>query len=119
MIDALERPKADHDLDESNLLPRWGTPLQLRGPTAARVPWGRVDLVREGNRVRATTRRVERFRLLIAPDEFDLAKPIVVEVDGRVVFNERVEPSISTMLHWAVVDDERTRLFAAEIPVEP
>jgi hypothetical protein len=52
--------------DASNILPRFGTPLQLKGPTQPHVPWGRVKLHRQGNRVRATTTtNVERFTLLI------------------------------------------------------
>jgi hypothetical protein len=119
VIDALAKADADHDVDTSNLLPRLGTPLQLQGPTSPRVPWGRVELVRTGNRVVATTRRVSRFTLLLAPDEFDLSKPIVVEVDGRIAFEGLVAPSVATLLKWAAVDDERRRLFAAELTIEP
>ncbi|MEM7201382.1 MAG: hypothetical protein AAF628_14020 [Planctomycetota bacterium] len=118
VIDALDPPGPDHEVDESNLLPRWGTPLQLRGPTVDRVPWGRVELEREGNRVRATARRVERFRLLISPEQFDLTEPIVVTVDGHVRFEGRVEPSVATLLHWVARDDEVTRPFAAEVAID-
>lgn len=118
VIDELAPADEDHEVDESNVLPRFGTRIQLRGPTAARVPWGRVELEREGNVVRATTRRVRRFRLLISPDEFDLERPIRVEVDGRVLHDGRVEPSVGTLLAWAARDDDRSRLFAAEIPIE-
>ena len=118
VIDELEEPGPDHVVDETNLLPRWGTSIQLRGPTVARQPWGRVELERDGNRVRATTRRVRRFRLLISPDEFDLAEPIRVEVDGELVHEARVEPSVATLLVWAARDEDRTKLFAAEIVIE-
>lgn len=119
VIDALEPPEAREAVDESNLLPRWGTALQRRGPTVPHLPWGRVELERQGNRVRATTRRVARFRLLVSPDAFDLSQPVVVEVDGRVAFEGRVEPSVATLLEWAARDDDRQRFFAAEIVLEP
>ena len=48
---------------------------------------GRVDLVRDGNTVRATTRGVAAFTLLLSPDVFDFTKPITVVVDGRTVFD--------------------------------
>jgi hypothetical protein len=115
VIDELEAVDAKHRVDTSNLLPRWGTPIQMHGKTQDRVPWGRVVLARDGNTVRATTRRVAHFTLLISPDEFDLAEPIVVEVDGAVVHEARIEPSVATLLRWAAVDDDRTVLFAAEI----
>ena len=105
------------EVDESEVLPRWGTRIQLRGPTAERVPWGRVELEREGNTVRAESINVRRFRLLVSPDEFDLDQPIRVELDGQPVFEARVTPSVATLLHWAARDDDRKRLIAAEIEI--
>jgi len=106
------------EVDESAVLPRLGTRLQLRGPTAKRVPWGRVKLERSGNTVRAEAVNVERFRILVSPDEFELDRPIHVEIDGRMAFEERVVPSVATLLHWAARDDDRKRLVAAEIELE-
>ena len=83
-----------------------------------RVPWGSVELEREGNRIRASTKGVERFRLLISPDVFDVSRPITVEVDGRVLFDEPIRPSLACLLRWAAVDDDRSRLFVAEIPIQ-
>jgi len=118
VIDELAPPEPGAKVDESNLLPRWGTSIQLRGPTAPRVPWGRVELVREGNRVTATTRSVARFRLLLSPDELDFAEPVVVTVDGEVRFEGRVEPSVATLLWWAARDDDRSVRFGAELAIE-
>jgi hypothetical protein len=119
VIDELEAPAPGHRVDSSTLLPRWGTPIQMHGPTPEPVPWGRVDVERTGNRIRATTRRVARFTLLISPDEFDLAEPIVVECDGEVVHDARVTPSVDVLRKWAAIDDDRTLAFAAEIVVRP
>jgi poly(3-hydroxybutyrate) depolymerase len=94
------------------------TPMPRRIPffTHAR-PSGRVDLVREGNTVTATTRRVAAFTLLISPDQFDLSQPIRVVADGKTVFDGRVTPSVATLLKWAARDNDRSMLFAAEVPV--
>ena len=73
---------------------------------------------REGNTVKAETVNVSSFRILVSPAEFDLQEAVRVEVDGRVAFDEKVEPSIATLLHWAARDDDRKRLFAAEIPID-
>lgn len=81
-------------------------------------PSGRVDLVREGNVVTATTRRVSQFTLLISPDQFDLSKPIKVVVDGKAAFEGIVQPDLKTLLKWAAKDNDRTMLFAAELPVK-
>jgi hypothetical protein len=78
---------------------------------------GRVDLVRDKNTVRATTRGVSEFTLLASPDVFDFTEPIIVIADGRTVFNRRVEKNLATLLKWAAADNDRTMLFAAEIHV--
>jgi len=81
------------------------------------VPSGRVDLVRSGNSVRATTRGVTAFTLLISPDQFDVAKPITVLANGRTAFSGRVQKDVRTLLKWAAADNDRTMLFGAEIHV--
>jgi hypothetical protein len=82
-------------------------------------PSGRVDLVRTGNTVTATTRGVAEFTLLISPDAFDLAQPVSVIVNGRTAFEGRVDASLTTLLKWAARDNDRTMLFAAELRIKP
>jgi hypothetical protein len=82
-------------------------------------PSGRVDLVREGNTVRATTRGVAGFTLLASPDVFNFAQPITVVADGRTVFSGRVATDVATLMKWAALDTDRTMLFGAEIHVKP
>jgi len=78
---------------------------------------GRVDLVRTGNAVEATTRGVAAFTLLISPDAFDLHQAITVTSNGKVVFDGIVQPSTATLMKWAARDNDRTMLYAAEIPI--
>jgi hypothetical protein len=78
---------------------------------------GRVDLVRDGNTVRATTRGVAAFTLLLSPDVLDFAKPATVVVDGRVVFAGLVKKDLETLFRWAARDNDRTMLFGAELAV--
>jgi hypothetical protein len=80
-------------------------------------PSGRVDLVRKGNTVTATTRRVAAFTLLLSPDQFDFSKPITVIADGRTVFEGMVKKDLATLLEWAAKDNDRTMLFAAKLPI--
>lgn len=84
---------------------------------AHRRPSGRVDLVRRGNTVTATTRGVGAFTLLLSPEVFDFSKPVTVVADGKTVFDGRVTPSLPTLLKWAARDNDRTMLFAAELKV--
>lgn len=80
-------------------------------------PAGRVDLVRRGNLVEATTRGVRRFTLLLSPDQFDFGQPVRVVVNGHAAFDARVEPSTQILRKWAARDNDRTMLFGAEISI--
>jgi hypothetical protein len=80
-------------------------------------PSGRVDLAKTGNVVRATTRGVAAFTLLLSSDAFDLARPITVETNGQVVFNALVQPAVGTLMKWAARDGDRTMLYSAEVKV--
>jgi len=78
---------------------------------------GRVDLVKSGNTVRATTSGVAEYTLLISPDQFRFGEPVTVITNGQVSFTGVVEKSLPTLLKWAARDDDRTMLFGAEIHV--
>jgi poly(3-hydroxybutyrate) depolymerase len=80
-------------------------------------PSGRVDLTREGNTVKVTTRHVAAFTLLLSPDQFDFSRPVTVIADGKTVFEGTVKPSLATLLKWAATDNDRTMLFGAELPI--
>ena len=97
-------------------------PTVLPGEADAMFPpqreSGRVDLVRTGNRVDATTRGVGAFTLLLSPDQFDLTRAVTVVVNGRTAFEGVVRKDIRTLLTWAARDNDRTLLFAVELPVD-
>jgi len=78
---------------------------------------GRVDLVRTGNTVKATTRGVAEFTLLLSPDAFDFSKPVRIETNGNVAFEGSVTKSVETLSTWAARDNDRTMLFGAELHV--
>jgi hypothetical protein len=79
---------------------------------------GRVDLVRSGNTVKATTRGVAEFTLLLSPDAFDFSQPVRVETNGQVAFEGEVAQSLPALLKWAARDNDRTMLFGAELHVK-
>ncbi|HEV3141973.1 MAG TPA: PDZ domain-containing protein [Vicinamibacterales bacterium] len=82
------------------------------------VPSGRVDLVRAGNTVTATTRGVTAFTLLLSPDQFDFSQPVKVVANGRTVFDGRVKKDLRTLLRYAAADNDRTMLFGAELRID-
>jgi len=79
---------------------------------------GRVDLVQTGNIVKATTRGVAEFTLLLSPDVFDFGKPVRIETNGNVAFEGTVSKSVETLAKWAAHDNDRTMLFGAELHVK-
>ena len=120
----------DSDSPVTLTVTRGGATQELKGtykPTLLpkRVPFfnharpsGRVDLVRRGNTVTATTRRVAGFTLLLSPEQFDLSKPVTVIADGKTVFDGMVKKDVGTLLKWSALDNDRTMLFAAELPIK-
>jgi hypothetical protein len=79
--------------------------------------WGRVDLERSGNTVKATTRGVTSFTLLLSPDQFDFGKPVTVVANGHKVFDGRVQKDVRTLMKYAALDNDRTMLFGAELHI--
>jgi hypothetical protein len=97
-------------------------PTEVDVPSAPifprRKPSGRVDLVRRGNVVDASTEGVQAFTLLLSPSVFDFRRPVRVVANGRTVFDGMVEPDMATMLKWAARDNDRTMIFGAELGVD-
>lgn len=79
---------------------------------------GRVDLVRTGNAVQATTKGVAAFTLLLSPDKFNFSQPVKVVANGRTVFEGRVQPGVATLMRWASRDNDRTMLYGAELKID-
>jgi predicted esterase len=82
-------------------------------------PSGIVRAVRYGNEVTLEAYRVRQITLLISPDAFDLERPVRVEVNGTVMFDDTVDADLDVLRKWAAADDDRTMLYAAEITVRP
>ena len=99
--------------DPIGRFPASGDPLFSRT-----MPSGRVDLIRNGNTVEATTKGVAKLTLLLSPDQFDFNEPIRVVANGDTVFDGRLVPSVQTLLKWAARDNDRTMLYGAELQIE-
>jgi hypothetical protein len=115
IIDALGAASSDTPLEDVNMFtPRSGP---ARPMFTHHRSSGRVDLVRHGNAIDATTRGVRTFRLQLSPEAFDLSQPLTVNVNGREVFQGAVTKDPAVLLRWAACDNDRTRLFGAELQI--
>ncbi len=120
-IEIVELGKASSDskeLEKDIVMPRicTGKYRRLRAPRPR--PWGRVDASRSENRVTVVTRGVRRFRILLAPGEFDLSKEVEIIVNGIPVLKKMINPDPRILLTRAAHDLDRTMLFAAEEEIQ-
>ncbi len=117
VIDRLGTASSDVALEDANrFAPPAGGPEQ---PMFARTkPSGRVDVTRSGNSITARTHGVTQFTLLLSPDVIDFSAPIMVIVNDRTVFHDRVRKDAAALLKWAARDNDRTMLFGAELTLQ-
>lgn len=85
--------------------------FRRRGPRAV------LYAVRDGNRVDVRAANVARFAIAVSPDAFDLSRPIVVVVNGRVRHDARVVPDAAIVDRYAARDRDRTRVYVARIVI--
>jgi poly(3-hydroxybutyrate) depolymerase len=116
VIDRLGRRPGDSTaLEDVNRLAGGGVEQRMYART---WPSGRVDARRSGNTFDVRTRGVTAFTLLLSPDAVDFSRPVIVRVNGEVVFNGPVAESLRTLLDWHARDDDRTMLYTAALPVQ-
>lgn len=82
------------------------------------VPSGMARASFAGNRVKIQTSRVGALRIFVHPDMFHLERPIVVVVNGEVVFDGLVEPDLAFMLANFLEHRDRKLLYVAQIAIE-
>ena len=115
IVDRLGKRGSDVALEDVNsFAPRPQMNVQLYDRTK---PSGRVDAVRSGNAFDVRTRGVQQFTLLLSPDVIDLAKPVQVTVNGRLVHDAVVPADAATLLRWAARDNDRAMLYASALPI--
>ena len=79
--------------------------------------YGHIEVVVSGNVVNVRTENIKKYTLLISPSQFAIDQPIVVWTNGIKSFEGIITPDVNTLLRWNIIDQDRTMLFAAEVPV--
>ncbi len=70
------------------------------------------------NKIVVSTNRIRRYTLFLNQDLVDFTKPIIVETNGRISFEEMVEPRIETLLQEARHRSDTHMLFPAKLTIE-
>lgn len=65
-----------------------------------------------------TSHNVRNLSLFLHPNMVDFGKPVQVTINGKLVFNEKVEPNPHLMFELAREFDDRGRIFHAKIDLE-
>lgn len=123
---AIESFKAEHERDPFPDQIQWVTESSEQ---FNEYNWIRVDALeeegrpsllqvnREGNVFNVTARGVSQFTLRFNPDEVNLADPLLVNVNGRVVHTGTVRQSKTVVLDSAK-DLDRASLYTATLQIE-
>lgn len=123
---AIEAFKAEHERDPFPDQIQWVTESSEQFNeynwirVDALVEEGRPSLLqvnREGNNFNVTSRGVSQFTLRFNPDEVNLADPLLVSVNGRVVHTGTVRQSKSSVLESSA-DLDRASLYTATLQIE-
>ncbi|MCC7124170.1 MAG: hypothetical protein IT178_04930 [Acidobacteria bacterium] len=108
------RPSDSADLKDVNEFIGPNGPARMFART---FPSGRIDAERSGNTFEVHTRGVVGFTLLLSTDVVDFSRPVMVRVNGEVVFEGAVTQDLRTLLAWHARDADRTMPYTAELPI--
>lgn len=78
---------------------------------------GLIDVNKKGNSVEVKTKGIKKYSLLLSPDHFDFTKPIKIFTNGILSFDGLITKDIKTLLHYNLLDNDRTMLYGNEIQI--
>lgn len=70
------------------------------------------------NKIVVSTNRIRRFTLFLNQDLVDFSKPIIVETNGVISFEEMVEPRIETLLKEARHRSDTHTLYPVKLTID-
>ncbi|MCK4680936.1 hypothetical protein KAT82_07395, partial [bacterium] len=82
------------------------------------VPSAAIRAGFAANRIDVQTSRVGAFSVLVHPDMIVLEQPLVIVVNGEVVFDDMVRPDLKFLLENYLDNRDRSLLYVAEVVVD-
>lgn len=82
------------------------------------VPSGAVDVRKEGNTFNVNSSRIKAFSVKLHPEMINLDQPVVVKVNGQIMFEDKVTADVEYMLQEFVKNRDRKLLWMGQIDLE-
>lgn len=79
---------------------------------------GAVLATADNNVVRIQSSRIKELALYVSPDQFDLKKKIQVYVNGRLIFDKKINPDKDVIFNEFIKTKDRSFIAAAKIILE-
>ena len=67
------------------------------------------------NLIVVTTNRVRRFSVFLNEELVDFSKPVTVKANGKVVYQQTVQPNLETLLHQARLRQDPETIFPVQL----
>jgi len=74
-----------------------------------------VHIRKKGNSVLVNSKNIKEFKLLISPEDFNVAENIVIHINGEEVINEKLDMKVSILQKWYKEDLDVNQLYGAEL----
>lgn len=74
--------------------------------------------IREPNVIEIVTRHVRRLSLFLNQKLVDMAKPVIVRINGVVQYADMVHPRLRTLLHEARLRNDTSVLYSVHLPLD-
>ena len=85
----------------------------IKGKVYARVE----AQIHPDNRIVVNTNRVRRFSVFLNEELVDFSKPVTVKTNGKVVYQQTVQPSLHTLLHQARLRQDPEKIFPVQLTI--
>lgn len=110
----IQRPGADEPLAFKGRFPKPAPRLAFKRDK----PFGTIRATYRANRFDVQAQRVAAFSLGLSPHMVDMTEPITVSVNGQVVFEQKVTPTLAATLDWARRLTDPTQVYTATLTIE-
>ena len=71
--------------------------------------------IHKDNLIVVNTNRVRRFSVFLNEELVDFSKPVTVKTNGKVLYQQNVQPNLDTLLHQARLRQDPEKIFTVQL----